>query len=44
MMPVAVANTAQVISAATAIEAGTRLAATWMEKNRRSMMFARSMT
>ena len=41
-MPVAVANRAQVISAATASEAGTPRAATWIERNSWSRMLARS--
>jgi hypothetical protein len=35
---------AQVTSVATASEPGTRLAASWIEKNRRSRMFDRSTT
>jgi hypothetical protein len=41
-IPVAVANSAQVTRAATASEAGTPRAATWIERNRRSRMFERS--
>jgi len=41
-MPVAVAKSAQVTNAATASEAGTPRAATWIERNRRSRMLARS--
>jgi hypothetical protein len=44
MMPVAVANTAQVIIVATASDAGTLRIASWMLWNNRSTMLARSTT
>jgi hypothetical protein len=43
-MPVAVANSAQVASVATASEPGRPPAASWMLWNNRSRMLARSMT
>jgi hypothetical protein len=44
MIPDAVANTAQVNSAATAIDPGRLRAANWILKNRRLTMLARSTT
>ena len=44
MMPDAVANSAQVASAAIAIEPGMCRAAIWSVKNNRSTRFARSTT
>jgi hypothetical protein len=42
-MPVAVANSVQVMRVATASDPGSPPAASWIERNRRSRMLARSM-